>query len=227
MPSIYDINFAKFALRMLPPDKRFSKNIAYVKALLSPMQWVRDLWLGEYRTGTTAPAYVDGTAGGYNKYDRVVYNKVVYESLIDSNTSLPTDKTAWFIVQANFIGLSERMMYNGHTLTLTYAMNKWFGTTFRQPPSVSDIYIENNEVPIALFRSAATESNSSKVSTLTSSEFIANADYDATPFKNFTIKVPVAVYNALDTDMINNENIFRSFVNKYVAAGILYKIETY
>ena len=123
---------------MLPPDKRFTKTVAFVRALLSPIQWVRDLWFGEYRTGTTAFAWSNVAA--YQKYNRVLYNKIVYESLINTNTSNPTITTSWMIVQSNFIGLSERILFTGVTLTLTYALNKWFGTVFRQPTGVSDIY---------------------------------------------------------------------------------------
>lgn len=224
MPSIYDIDFSKFIPRMLPPDKRFTGTLAWLNCLLSPVQWVRDLWLGEYRTGTTATAY---SAGTYNRYDRVLYNKVVYESLIDNNTDLPTVAGSWFVVQKNFIGMFERIYYNGLTITLTWAMNKWFDTTFRQPPLISDIYINNNEVPLGLFIVGITEDESSKVFLDTSSEFVCNEDYANTIVSNFAINVPVAVYNALDLSGLNNEKIFRNFVDKYVPAGITYEIITY
>lgn len=222
MPSIYDIDFQKFAGQMLPPDKRTVVLPAWVKALLLPLQWIRDLWFGEYRTGTTAPPYAAGT---YNKYQRVLYNKVVYESLIDANTDAPTS-ASWFIVQANFIGLSERILYNGGSITLTYALNKWFGTVFRQPPVLSDIYISTNVIVAPIFRIGMTEDVSSSISTLGSSEFIGISDGITTQI-NLSIFVPVAVYNALDVSMINNDKIFRNFADRYIPAGIVYQITTY
>jgi hypothetical protein len=223
MATIYDIDFEKFSVEMLPVDKRTTKTLAWVNVLLSPVQYLRDLFFGSYRTGSTAPAYAAGT---YAKYARVRYNKIVYESLKAGNTDLPTVTASWKIVQQNFIGLSERVLYNGQKLTLEYAMNTWFGTTFRQPTSVSDIYITNNTLAISVFRVARIENNSSAVFNDTSTEFVINNYNFAVQF-NFTINCPVAVYNALNAVAANREKIFRSFVDKYVPAGITYNIVTY
>lgn len=221
--SIYDINFNTLATETLPPDKRFTRMVAFVRILLSPLQYLNNLWFVGYRTGTTAPAYTSGT---YAKYAQVKYNKIVYESLVAGNTALPTDTTKWKVVQQNFIGLFERITYNGQKLVLEYALNKWFGTTFRQPPSVSDIYVSTNSIGIPVFRIGGTESISSSVSNASSSEFVIN-NYTIAVQYNFTIYVPVAVYNALDSTMLNNEAIFRSFANKYIPAGLTYNITTY
>jgi hypothetical protein len=70
MPNtIYDIDYAKFAAQMLPPDKRFTRSVAWVKILLSPLQYLRDLYFGSFRTGSTAPQWVNTSP--YNKYDQV------------------------------------------------------------------------------------------------------------------------------------------------------------
>jgi hypothetical protein len=223
MATIYDIDFSKFAPQMLPPDKRYTRSVAWVKLLLSPLQYLRDLYFGSYRTGSTAIVYALGT---YAKYARVRYNKIVYESLKAGNTDLPTVTASWKIVQQNFIGLSERVLYTGQKLTLEYGMNKWFGTTFRQPNNQSDIYITNNTLAIPVFRVARIESSSSVVFNDYSSELVIN-DYSFAVQFNFTINCPVAVYNALDAVAANREKIFRSFVDKYVPAGITYNIVTY
>jgi hypothetical protein len=109
---------------------------------------------------------------------------------------------------------------------LEWAMNKWFGTTFRQPPNVSDIYITNNSVPIEVFRCGGIEDISSVVYSNNSSEFVIN-NYSFTVAFNFTINVPEAVFNALDPTLVNNEKIFRAFVDRYVPAGVTYTIQTY
>lgn len=211
---------------MLPPDKRNNKMVRWIQVILSPLQWVRNLWFGEYRTGSTASAWNNLVIIPYSKYDRVIYKKAVYESLVSGNTSIPTDTTKWMLVQSNFIGLSERLLYTGQKLTLEYALNKWFGTTFRQPPSTSDIYITNNVVPIAPFRVGLTSPVSSSVGLTSSSEFVGQTAQFAAAI-NFTIYVPVAVYNALDSNSANRDKIFRSFADKYVAAGMVYQIQTY
>lgn len=226
MSTIYDINFNNAAPSLLPPDKRFVKQVQWVRMLLSSLQYLRDLWFGSYRTGSIAPIWVNSAP--YAKYQQVKYsvNNQIYESLINNNSDIPTVATSWQVVQTNFIGLSERILYNGQTLVLTYAMNKWFGTTFRQPNAQSDIYITNSTVPVAFFRSSSVEKASSSVSTGSSSEFVVNA-YTFAPPINFTIYCPVAVYNALDPSLVNNNKIFRGFVDKYVPAGITYTITTY
>lgn len=224
MATIYDIDFAKAGERLLPPDKRQSKMKSFITALLSPAQWVRDLWLSEYKTGSTANEWLNTTT--YAKYARVIYNIYVYESLIDVNNALPSDPTAWRVVQTNFIGLSERLLYNTKKLTLEYALNKRFKTHFRQPPNVSDIYILANMKTLSVFLVGGSEDISSKVYSNTSTEFVIDA-YNFGAYVNMTIYIPVAVYNALDAIAINRDKIVRSFVDQYLAAGIIYTITTY
>lgn len=209
---------------MLPPDKRYNKMVRWLQVILSPIQWLRNLWFGEYRTGSTAAAW--SNASTYAKYARVIYKNSVFESLVSSNTAIPTDTTSWMLVQSNFVGLSERILYTGQKLTFEYALNKWFGTTFRQPPSVSDIYITNNTVPIAPFRVGLTSAVSSSVGISSSTEFVGQTSQYASAI-NFTINVPVAIYNALDSNPANRDKIFRAFADKYVAAGMVYQIQTY
>lgn len=225
MPNtIYDIDFGKFSGQMMPPDKRFVRIVAWVKILTSPLQYLRDIFFGSYRTGSTAPQWVNTSP--YSKYDQVKYNKIVYESLVDNNTDVPTTIATWRVIQINFIGMFERILYNGQALVLEYAMNKWFGTVFRQPPNQSDIYVANNSVPISVFRCGGIEQISSVVYLDRSTEFVVNQFSFAVPY-NFTIYCPTSVYNALDPSLINNEKIFRAFVDKYVPAGITYNITTY
>jgi len=222
---IYDIDFSKTSVQLLPPDKRFKKQVAWINVLMSPLQWLRNLWFGDYINGAV---YSDwNNVSTYSKYDRVKYNKSIYESLVDDNTNNnPTDANYWFQVQVNFIGVSERVNYNGQKLVLEFALNKWFGTTFRQPPLVSDIYINNADVIPGVFVVGGVEAISSSVFRTGSSEVVIDG-YTFAAQPNFNIYVPIAVYNALDTGMINNEKIFRNFADKYIPAGLIYSIITY
>lgn len=189
------------------------------------MQWIANLWLHDYRVGSLAAGWLSTTT--YAKYDRVKYQFSIYESLASGNlNNLPTDQTHWMLVQSNFIGVAERILYNGITLTLTYALNKRFGTIFRQPNNVSDIYIGNNTPPLAPFIFGGAEANSSSFFSQFSTEFFINS-YDFSANYNFNINVPLAVYNALDPLPANRDKIFRSFVNSIIPAGITYKIVTY
>lgn len=222
--SIYDVDFNQIAVQVTPPDKRNQRFIAWLKALVKPIQWLRDLWMGDYRTGTAAIAWVSGTS--YNKYARVLYKQKVYESLINGNTDDPTVQASWMVVQQNFIGVFERVQYTGVKLIFEFAINKYFGSVFRQPPGVSDIYITVAAKPYGVFISGGTVGTSSVVFANNSSQFIINY-YVFSPFSNMTIHVPAALFASLDPDPMNCQKIIRNYADQYIIAGILYDIVTY
>lgn len=226
MSTIYDIDTDQQVIELLPPDKRFAGLVAFFQVFLrSTVQWLRNRLLDDYRNGSTAPAYVAGTYA-YGAF--VNYQKGIYVSLIDNNTDAPTVTASWYKTQNNFIGLNERILYNGNTIVLEYALNRWFGTTFRQPGTgLSDIYLLTNAKPLAIFRFAVSEAISTAVYLDRSTQFVFNNDSVNTAFVNLTINVPLAVYNALDTIPTNRDAIIRSFADKYVYSGITYNIVTY
>jgi hypothetical protein len=222
---LYDLNAATTGQQLLPPDKRGTIMSRWVAAMLKPIQYLVDIRINSYRNGASAQPYLNTTT--YLKGNIVLYRYSMYESVINGNLGNdPLDPRYWTIIQDNFIGVLERLKYNGHTLILTYALNKYFGTTFRQPDLLSDIWLNTNIKPPAVFLVGDTESQSSKVYYNTSSEFIIN-DYAFSSFTNLTINVPTSVYNALDTDPANRSRIIRNFADKYIAAGITYDIAIY
>lgn len=222
---LYDMNMATTGQQLLPPDKRGNFMSRWAAAILRPIQWLVDIRLNSYRNGSAAPPYLNSTT--YAKGDLVVYRYSVYESQVNGNLGNdPLDLTYWAKVQDNFIGVLERLKYNGNVLVLTYALNKYFGTTFRQPNNISDIFITVNAKPTAVFLVGDTEAQSSLVYSNTSSEFIVNG-YTFSTYFNMTIFVPVAVYNALDVDPANRERIVRNYADQYVVAGITYEVATY
>jgi len=222
--SIYNINFDQKAAELLPPDKRYKFNLNWVRSLLSQNQYNHTDVFIDYKTGSDYP-YWD-YIGPYSIGDRVIYNQSVYESLIDSNTLVPTDPPGWKLYQQYFVGVDERLTYRGENLILTYALNKRFNTTFKQPPLQSDIYIENNQIGTLPFVVGGSEFSSSVVYYDFSYDYIIN-DYTPSTVTNFTIFVPEGVYNALSTDPASRDKIIREFVDKYVNVGMTYNITTY
>lgn len=208
---------------MLPPDKRATNNVTLLSSLLAPVQWLRDLILGSYKSGSTAQQYAPGI---YQKYDQVIYNKAVYSSLIANNTDAPTVGSSWELIQDDFQGVDQRVLFNGQKLILEYSLNNRFGTVFRQPNQTSDIYISNNQPLPEVFQFGTVEADSSDFKTTGSDQVMIN-NYTFSAIANFLINVPMAVYNDLDATGKNNENIIRSFVNKYIPVGINYGIQTY
>lgn len=213
---LYDINFNNKAVELLPPDKREPKQIAWLRAILAPVEYMRQKVLLDFKTGSTYPEW---TAGTYAKGDIVVYKKVLYESKQDSNTDTPPS-SKWALYLNSFIGSDDRVRYNGQKLVLEYALNQYYSTTFRQPNLVSDIYIETLAYTLQGFLIAATEPNCSTVGQTTSSGFVGSL----TPFLqtyNFTIWFPTAVYAT------TNESEVRNFVDAIIPTSLNYNIDTY
>lgn len=221
--SIYDLDYTIAGPQLLPPDKRRTKMMAWIKALLKPLQYLHDIMFISYKQGSTDPQYAGGT---YNKGDRVVYFFSVYESLIGTNAALPTDQTKWVKIQENFIGVDERVKYNGQKIVLEYALNKWFVTQFRQPPLQSDIYITVNQIIAKSFIIGSAKNNSSSVGLTTSSEPVGTT-VSSSVLKNMNINIPLSVFNALASTNAQRESIVRAFTNKYITSGITYNVITY
>lgn len=215
MPN-FDLDINPVLVEQLPPDKRYPSNISLIQALSKPLQWAHDLLFKSYYEGPTCPDYSPGI---WNKYQQVIYQKKVYESLIDNNMDLPTVET-WQLVQDNFIGVKERILYNGGKLVLEYALNKEYDTVFRQPPAVSDIYIDNLPASIVGFLVGETEPFCSSVGQTTSSDAIG----PGLPFvylNNFQINIPTAALALTNVQAITN------FVNQYIPAGLKFTIVPY
>ena len=213
--SLYNISFYNKVIELLPVDKRQAINVRWLQSLISPIQYLRDKYLGDYKTGSSYPQCIAGT---YSKGAKVVFKNVVYESLIDGNTDQPPTAN-WMTYLPSFMGVDQRVLFNGQKLTLEYALNQRFLGTFRQPPLQSDIYITNNALGITYFRSGNTEAISSSVYADNSSELVINS-YDIAIQYNFTIHIPAAIYSGYPSE-INN------FVNGLIPAGLTFNIVTY
>jgi hypothetical protein len=224
MPSFFNISFSQKAIELTPPDKRAPSFIKWLYSLIAPIQYNSNSTFIDYKTGADYPNY--NALNTYSRFDRVIYGQSVYESLIDNNTDLPTINTSWRIYQEFFIGVDERLYYNHCKISLEYALNKRFDTQFRQPPLISDIYIETNQQGTNVFVVGHTELESSVVYGNTSSEYVIN-DYTFGTFTNFTVYVPIAVYEGVSADPTARESIFRFFIDKYNSVGLTYNIVTY
>jgi hypothetical protein len=222
--AITDLNTNQQVIELLPPDKRYPNSVSWLQTCLkSTIQW---LWAGlnEYMNGSTAPTWI---AGAYPVNATVIYNKSEYISLNNGNADTPGLSTKWYLVNSYFIGVNDRVKYNGQTITLTFALNKYFRTTFRQPGAgTSDIYLTTTPNAPKGFISGGSNSISS-ISYLDHSSEVSNDSQNSAVTTNLTVNVPVAVYNALATNNTDRSSIILSFVNKYIYAGISSQVITY
>ena len=219
--SLYDVDFQKTGNNLLPVDKRTPVHRAWVAALTRPLQRAAALF-GLYRTGAPGIAYAAGTT--YSIGDVVSYGGVVYESLQATNAgNTPASTSLWWgVAVADVSGMDERITYNSQKIVLEWALNKKFGTIFRQPPLVSDIYVSAYAAINASFLIGQIEQQCGVVYLSYSQGNIFNALYLA-PQYAFAIYVPLAVYNGLSQP----DKTIRAFADKYVVKGITYTILTY
>jgi len=102
--SIFDINFYRKAIELLPVDKRTVKNSNFLWGLLYPIQQDKDKYLVYYRTGTPTPTAF--SQGVYPANYLTVYKQVVYIHLIDA-TQFPSFNSA------DTYTFGQGMIYNG------------------------------------------------------------------------------------------------------------------
>lgn len=238
--SIYDVDFSQAEEQLTPPDKREPKFLAWLKALIYPVQWLRDVFFNEYVMGSSAADYVSSNT--YLKGERVRYvDKAVYEALQDVPINdTPGNPLLWYKINENFIGIDQRVKLTSQIMSLQGdlypavvpygranekgSLNKWFGVT-----SAPWIYIINNDFESDLFFFGRTEGTG--FSKTDNSNFVEGGfgltytgpddNYD------FTIMFPIAIYTSLASTDDQRNAIIRNFVDNYVIAGILYDIQTY
>jgi hypothetical protein len=221
--AIYDYDNEIVAEQLTPPTLRESKFLAWLYVITKPIQNFWSLIFEDYKIGSN---YTDfGFFTQYYVGDRVLFaDKAIYECIKNSLNNSCLDNVFWKKVNDNFIGVDERVKYNSQLIVLEYALNKWFLNL----SATDQIFLNTNTLTTNLFLMAQTGTYSSTMAN--SSPFSAyfmpnNATYPAQ--YNFTINVPLDLFDTLATTTINKENVIRQFADKYVLAGITYNVTTY
>lgn len=235
MPIEFDI--PTYVNNTLPQQYRLPKFILFVQQALSQLAWRWGVFKG-YRDGEATLPYSAGTT--YGAGNRVQWNFATYESLQGSNTGNTPDTSPlfWIMRNANFIGATERAKYGCGYLQLTYQLNRYFGTTFRQPPypgiyggsgTFSDIYITNQALTYVSFVSYTTETLTSKVYTTGTggSDVFTVESYGSASTYQFIVHIPTAVFTALGATTAIRTSIVNRFIALYVPSGIGWSIVTY
>lgn len=219
MYQIYIISFSLVWEQLTPPMLRDAIFLNWGTVLTKPLQRLYEIIFGVYANGSTDLPYDALTA--YVVGDKTVYtDRGVYECIAPSTGNLPTDTTYWVKISENYIGIRERCNYSSHKILFEYGLNRWFQCT--------GIYIGNNVTTTSSFVMGATGQYSSAMwnSGGASTNFMTN-NYYVPSSNNYTIYVPIAVYNALASNNTDRTNIIRSFADKYTLAGIQYNVTTY
>jgi len=218
-------DFNTTAENLLPPHRRQVRFKVLAKGFVYPLVWLNTIF-ENYKNGSTANAWDTGIT--YNLNDTVVYNFGVYISLVDGNIANIPDfaLASWLKVQDSFIGATERTKYNASRIVFEYALNKYFGTIFNQPPTLSDIYITDDVPEYTSFMMSAYDTTpvSYMYANYSTGIMFDPPVYAVASFYKFTINIPTATYVGLGA---NAEQIIRNFADKYTLIGTTYTINQY
>jgi hypothetical protein len=226
MPDIYDINFETQETNILPPPKRLRKMFDYLFSILYPLQWLRDLLLGDYKTGANYPNY--NAFSAYTKGDRVFFfgDKGIYERTVTGSASglngPPSDPTRWMKIQYIFIGTDERIKYNSQIIMLEYELNRYYKVSTTDP----QIFINNNSAQTNVFVMGNTGPTSSAMANNSSfsTSWMGNAPTFPAPLPDFTVNVPTSLLSTLGLTLQDQINNVRQFVDKYKLGGMTYNV---
>lgn len=218
---IYTYDTSYISSRLTPPALRKIKHLAWLSVLLKPVQSLWNLIFVDYADGSTYLLYNPVTA--YLKGNRVLFsNKKTYQCLINTTGNDPTNSTYWVELNSNFIGARERSLYNSQKILFEYALNKWFMVS-----SAPLIYIENKTVVGSPFMLGETgETSGTMAYDSQYQQFYLGETYTYQQI-DFTIWVPIAIFNTLGSNVSNREKAVRSFADEYVLAGIIYNVKSY
>lgn len=227
-PNIYIVEYNDLSKNFIPPKKRKTNFVAWGNLLMFSIQYLHDLFFTTYVSGFSGDKW--DAVSTYAKGIRVRHtDHAVYEAIqaVPANEDPLTSVTYWRKVSNIWIGARERAKYNGQKIVLEWALNKWFDTTFRYKPSLSDIYLTNNYIDSGGFIVAVDEAYSSSIPKNEAFSDVGIGSSYSIVQNAFTIWVPVSVFTALSADPASREPIVRSFADKYVTAGINYDVQTY
>lgn len=101
--SFYKFSTTIFTNQFLPSTKRTLKQIAWVKVLLSSVQWIRDTFFGYYADGYTGQAVVTyNSVSTYAVGDMVFYSGIIYICISGSTGNLPTNAIYFSVKDFSF-----------------------------------------------------------------------------------------------------------------------------
>lgn len=231
--SIYSYDNKIVAEQIAPPTLRQPKFLAWLYVITKPVQSLWSLIFNGYKNGSTFDYDLDDPYTSIYIYfivkgNIIKYNKGIYLCLETFPYTGTIDLTKFDKLQDNFLGVEERIKYNSQKILFEYAMNKWFSV-----PNVNipyPIFITNNFIQaetVFLMGGSSETSSLMPNSSVYSTNYMGNMPTYITNTFDYTINVPLDLFNILGTTTTNKENTIRQFADKYNLAGITYNVITY
>jgi len=232
--SIYDYDITNATANLTPPHKRKPTTLAFLSIFNWMLQKLHYLFFYSYADGDAAGDWISGVTYVFESKTR--YNNAIYECIngtgVTSAINPATDTTNWIKVQDSFIGCRERVKYTGAKISIEFALNRYFKLVTTLPflgaNHTTQIYITNNASSSNNFwlSNGGLNARTSYLSNGSNQRYFLGNAYTPASY-NFTIYVPIALFNSLGTTTANREGVIRSVADKQVQCGKIYNIITY
>lgn len=225
--AFYEIDTDYVGGQLTPPKLRKDKQLSWVKVLLINLFLFNNIFK-KYREGSNDPGY--NVLSNYSLNDTVVWTDksvYIYSNSVASTGNLPSDSNYWTLLQNVFIGSNERVKYNSQKLLFEYALNKFFMVSALPAPQ---IYITNNFINAGnnfLMNTSSVQSSVMPLNSLYQGDYMGLFPTYTTNTNDYTIFVPVVVYTALGTNVLNREFAIRRFADIYNLSGMRYSVVSY
>lgn len=230
--SIYNLNTDNFGKQLTPPYKRLPRYLAWISVLLSPIQWLHDLFFNNYANGEYSAIW--DSVSTYPKDTVVQYlDYQIYIATRDVPIMTPCIDTNYWILIGDNVGLRQRASVTGQKLLLEWVLNKHYNTTFRQPAiGTSDIYVGGVAIDTNYFVAGINgeESSFAAISGEDARQFVGISYTYAT--ESLIINVPNATLDLITqgTEIApypEAQKVVLFYANKFIFAGIIAKVQGY
>jgi len=231
--NIYKVDENYLVKSLLPPDKRQPIHTSWLEALNSQMQFINDkdvayIYGSTYSSWTSSATY----SLGARVFGGLTYNNNIFQSTTNLNhNNQLSNSNYWELFTDDRIGMTEKYMMMDEKITMEFALNRHFGTTFSQPNGVthstvrSTIYIDDNQLAATTFYMSPSNFNSSTMYPSSSSAYMNPIGIQGGFYSNsnYTVWVPtwfMPQIPGMTQSVIN-------FVNKYNYYSITFDVKTY
>lgn len=230
---IPQIDFDNHAIQEIPELHRTPRFIAWFQGILrGSIAWLNRNFYNYCFGDTISTFWLSGST--YNINDTVITFFGVFISLQDGNLNNNPNNSPefWYQIAPSHIGAFERLQYNSQKIIMTFALNNYFRTVFRNPTTIvsggylplSDIYIETvspDYTSFVVFEDSASPVYQNDTALKAIFEDVVTP-LDTT--YSFIVYIPLSLSVALGSSY---EQIIRNKVDLMCLFGTVYTIQTY
>jgi hypothetical protein len=227
--SIFDFDINYVADKLLPPELRKPIRFAWIKVLLAGLREKYQNIFGltnSFKRGSFCSPWTSAGTWGAGVNVKVGIKR--YKALqTNSGNFPPSSPQFWTLIADDFVGSDARVKFNAVKITFEYALNLYLNTS---PTATPTIYISTNNLanPTMMLNQVSPSPLSlmPNNSVFTQYYMAQNSTYTNASV-NYTIFVPILVWNSLASNNNDREQVVRSIADRYNMAGKIYNVTPY